>query len=85
MKRNLKVLIFISALLSLSGCSDAEKANFSRIGEEQLIKCYSGGKLVFEDISTGITAENQNGIYYKSKKDNKFTQVYMDCIIKDIN
>ena len=68
----------------IAACTDADLANFKRIGGQQAITCYSGGVKVFSDTSTGVTKPSNSGIYYMSKSTGKFMQVYMDCVVEDL-
>lgn len=78
-----KLLAIVVSAFALSACSDAMVSSFGRFGDEQVIQCYSGGVMVFSDVSTGMVEQSKNGLYYKSKGTGKFIQVYMDCLVKD--
>ncbi|QQG35267.1 MAG: hypothetical protein HYS17_06800 [Micavibrio aeruginosavorus] len=70
----------------LSGCSDASRAAFNNLGEPAKVKVYSGGKLIYEGVSTGKikNEENSNGYYFNDKciqGDNKLVEVSGDVVI----
>jgi hypothetical protein len=77
---------------AVSGCSDATKAAWGNLGEEAKIKVYSGGKLIYEGVTTG-KIENESGSdgYYFNDKcvpgSNKLVEVSGDVIISrnDLN
>jgi hypothetical protein len=74
-------LLIVALALALAGCTDAERADFGAYGEEAGIYCYSGGKLVFEDQSTGRIQSDTQGIFYKSKATGRYIRAYADCIV----
>lgn len=78
----MKKLIF---LIIFVGCTDAQwDANVGKIGVSAEITCYSGGKVIFQDESTGAIKSPDNGSdgwQYRSKKNNKFREVSADCIL----
>lgn len=80
MKRIALVSIVVM-MLTLAGCTDAEMASMGAYGEEADITCYSGGKEVFTDTSTGRIQSGEQGIFYKSKKTGKYIKAYADCIV----
>ena len=82
MKKTLIAAVVALAPLSLSGCTDAERANLFSYGDRADVKCYSGGQVVFEDESTGkIVSLDGDGFAYKSAKTGQMTRAFADCIL----
>ena len=77
-----KLLLIAALMLLMVGCTDAERASFGAYGEEAAITCYSGGEVVFEDVSTGkvLAAE---GLIYRSKTTGRYVRAFGDCIAVD--
>jgi len=77
-----KVVAALLVTIALCGCSDAMRASFGAYGEEATITCYSGGKVIFTDISTGkIETTDGDGLTFKSKKTGNYVRAFADCII----
>ncbi|MGJ8515290.1 hypothetical protein R84865_002238 [Carnimonas sp. R-84865] len=79
-----KLFITALAILLISGCTDAKRARLLSYGSAANVSCYSGGRLVLDDLSTGrvISDESGSGVYYESANTGKFVHTYADCIIK---
>jgi len=76
--------MFIGIVISsLFCCTDAEMASFGSLGNSAEIKCYSGGKLIYEGYSTGrvSTTQNSDGWEFKDNKTGKFIRVSGDCVV----
>ncbi len=75
----------LAALLvtvALCGCSDAMRASLGAYGEEATITCYSGGEVIFADVSTGkIETTDGDGVTFKSKKTGGYVRAFADCIV----
>lgn len=78
----MKTLI-LAFVIILAGCTDAERANILSLGNEATVVCYSGGKEVFKEESSGQVKASSSGagVFFKSKKDGKFIRAYADCIV----
>nr|DAT03625.1 MAG TPA: protein of unknown function (DUF4969) [Caudoviricetes sp.] len=79
--------IIITALC-LTACTDALIGSVTRFNNKADITCYSGSATpVFTDRSTGKVkySEHGGGVYYKSSKTGKFVQLYMDCVITEVD
>ena len=74
-------MLTLAISVSLLGCTDADLASFKSLGDEADITCYSGGKVVYTDTSTGKVAAGE-GLYYKSKNTGEYVKNYADCIVK---
>lgn len=71
-----------------TACTDAMYGSVTRFNKETEIMCYSGSPTpVFVDRSTGKVeySEHGGGVFYKSKNTGKFVQVYMDCVIVEVD
>ena len=78
-----KLLVLLLAVGSI-GCTDAFwDKTVGKLGIAAEIHCYSGGKLVFADESTGAiaSASQSDGWQYRSKKTGKYMEVSADCIL----
>lgn len=76
------ILATLFATITLSGCSDAMRASLSAYGEEATITCYSGGEVIFDDVSTGkIATTDGDGVTFKSKKTGNYVRAFADCIV----
>lgn len=77
--------LFLVSILFLFGCTDAEMAQIASVGDAGLIKCYSGGVLIYEGLSTGkISTEKQSdGWFFKDSKTKKLIRVSGDCLIEN--
>ena len=78
----MKILITAIVLTLLAGCTDAERASLFAYGDTATITCYSGGKVVFEDESTGKVAQlDGDGITFQYKSTGGYVRAYADCIV----
>ncbi len=80
------VLLLIAVVLgALSGCTDADRANWTSLGSPGTVKCYSGGQPVYDGVSTGkiVTVKNSDGWQFKDAKTGKFIRVSGDCLIEN--
>jgi hypothetical protein len=78
----MKAILLLAALV-LSGCTDAERGSLGAYGETAEISCFSGGKEVFKDSSTGKVSvlEGGGGWHYKSKLSGQYVRTYADCFV----
>lgn len=78
-----KILLIAAGLFSLSACSDAQQAKWSALGTPARVTCYSGGKIVFDDMSTGkvLSEEGSDGYYFESRTTHRLIELQGDCII----
>jgi hypothetical protein len=90
MNNALKTTALFSALAVgtalLGGCTDAEKAALSNLGEPAKVQVYSGGKKIYEGVSSGKiqNESNSDGYYFNDKcieGDNKLVEVSGDVVI----
>jgi len=81
MKRN---LVFLSFAF-LAGCTDSTIAGITALGSSGSIVCYSGGKVIYDGMSTGkiMTVEHSDGWEFKDEKTKKFVRVSGDCLIQN--
>lgn len=77
--------IVILVLATTSACTDAEVASFGALGDPGRIKCYSGGQLIYEGVSTGriSTVHQSDGWEFKDRKTGRFVRVSGDCLIEN--
>jgi hypothetical protein len=60
----MKRLLLVGLALTAVGCSDAQLAKLGSLGNSAEAKCYSGGKMVFHGISTGVVHNEENSDGY---------------------
>ncbi|MDJ0726133.1 MAG: hypothetical protein QNJ38_13550 [Prochloraceae cyanobacterium] len=87
MNRRLFALVVIILAVFSSSCSSLQ-TNASRTfadwtNREASVKCYSGGKIIFDSESDGkvFSEENSDGYVFIDKADKKLKEVSGDCII----
>lgn len=78
-----KLFLLFGIVLVIGGCTDAHISKLSSLGSSAKIACYSGGKLIYEGISTGkvVSEENSDGYFFKDEKDGKLKEVSGNCVI----
>jgi hypothetical protein len=83
MMNKLVISGILFAVFSLSACTDAERAALGSYGSEAKVTCYSGGNVVFEDVSTGkvVAGTGEEGIVFKSKTTGSYVRAFADCIV----
>ena len=74
-------LLVAAAALSLAACTDAQTGKFAALGDPARITCYSGGKVVFDDFSTGKVSPEDGGAgyYFRSATTGKLVEMTGDC------
>ncbi|TAA41544.1 hypothetical protein [Pseudoxanthomonas winnipegensis] len=79
-----KFVVAVAVMMLASGCTDAERAKVFALGSEAQVTCYSGGKQIFSDESTGkiLADETGAGVYFKSKRTGRLVHTYADCIVE---
>jgi hypothetical protein len=80
---NFKLLILIAVIAGLTGCKDAEQAQFAGLSKPHIVKQYSGGVLVGEWESTGSISNetNSDGWYFEDAKTRNLVKVTGDIQI----
>ncbi len=75
------IVIFICFLVI--GCTDAKWKKVTVIGNPAKVTCYSGGKVIYDGMSTGkLHAEEQSdGWYFEDAETHKLIRVSGDCLI----
>jgi hypothetical protein len=65
----------------LSSCTDTKRAHFSAMGSPARVTCYSGGRLVLDDFSTGkvSNSDGSDGYEFKSATTGRLQQASGDC------
>lgn len=81
--KKLFALTAIVALLGVGACTDTDVAHLQSYGNSAHITCYSGGKVIVDDNSTGklLNANGSDGYEYMSKTTGKLHQVSGDCVV----
>lgn len=86
MKKNLlfSAILFIGFAVGCSSLqTDMSRTFADWTNREAHIKCYSGGKVIFDSESKGkvFSEEGSDGYVFIDKKDGKLKEVSADCII----
>lgn len=68
--------------LLIVGCTDAEWSKVMQYGSSQIVKCYSGGQLIYDGKSTGkvINEDQSDGYSFEEKGTGKLVEISADCI-----
>lgn len=79
----MRTAICVLVLLTLAGCTDAERAFLSAYGEPGTVRCFSGGQVIYDGQSTGKIAStaNSDGWEFKDAKSGRFVRVSGDCVV----
>lgn len=82
--KSLTALLFCSLLF---GCTDAKMGKFMALGNDAKVTCYSGGKVIYDGVSSGKieNQESSDGYYFTPKGESLAVEVSGDCIIKYID
>jgi hypothetical protein len=83
MTRTGTLILAAACCVATAACSDAQRAHFGALGASAHVVCFSGGKLVADDYSTGkvSNAGNSDGYEFKSVTTRRLRQVSGDCQI----
>jgi hypothetical protein len=84
-KRKTIILAIASILFAVASCTDATRASWGSLGNSANVKCYSGGVVIYDGVSTGkvATTEQSDGWEFRESKTNKFVRVSGDCVIEN--
>lgn len=79
----LAALAMIVVATPLAGCTDASFAKFSAIGTPARVTCFSGGRVILDDFSTGKvqSEEHSDGIYFNSRTTGRLVETSADCVV----
>lgn len=76
--------LFVFVLLAiLLGCTDATVSQITTFGNSGHITCYSGGKVIYDGVSTGkiATESSSDGWFFKDSSSGKLIRVSGACVI----
>jgi len=77
-----RVSVVAAFAIALGGCTDAERASLFAYGDEARVVCYSGGNVIFDDVSTGkVQPIDGEGITFRSKQTDGYVRAFADCIV----
>ena len=78
----MKIGLFVFCLF-LFGCSNANMAAIGAWGKRHDVKCWSGGKVIYEGYTTGKieNEDHSDGYYFQDAGTNKFVTVSGNCVI----
>lgn len=81
----MKYIIIAIASIALMSCTDAQKAQWTTIGNAGNIICYSGGHIIYQGRSTGkiSTEHGSDGWFFKETGTDSLVRVSGDCVIKN--
>jgi hypothetical protein len=80
----MKSLLIAAALaLAVTGCTDTQAAHWGALGQGGRATCFSGGKVIADDYSTGKigNASNSDGYEFKSATTRRLEQFSGDCVV----
>ena len=82
----MRLKIFLLTFIPIFGC-DATIGKFTSLGKSAHIKCYSGGKVIFEGTSSGkvLSEKDSDGYFFKDKATGSMLEVSGDCVIRYID
>lgn len=75
-----KLILIITAMIALSGCTDATFDSVMSYGDSADIVCYSGGQKIFEAKSTGKVMALDGGWAFRSTT-GEYVQTFADCFV----
>jgi len=80
------LIALVVACLSLSSCTDADRAKMGGIGSKFKVEMYSGGTKVREWISSGKVHSEQgsDGYYFNDTATNTVVEVSGDVVITEL-
>lgn len=86
MKSLLLLVVAVACCLPFVGCTDANLARQSALGNKHRVELWSGGKLVREWTSTGkVESESQSdGYYFVDVESRELVRVTGDLVITSI-
>lgn len=66
-------------------CTDATRSSIGSFGNPAMVKCYSGGKIIYDGESSGrvSSTEYSDGWEFRDKKSGKFIRVSGDCVVEN--
>lgn len=76
----MRIILAIS-ILALMSCTDAARDSLNAFGNEADIFCYSGGKKIFEDKSTGKVTILQGGGWHYRSVNGQYIRTFADCFV----
>ena len=78
--------VIIAAAVFSSGCTDAMMGKFKSLGSAARVRCWSGGQLIVDTVSSGkISSEaNSNGYYFVERSSGDVIEVDADCVFRYI-
>lgn len=83
MRKIILIGSILGAALALTACTDTTKAHWSALGDVARVTCFSGGKVIADDYSTGkvANADGSDGYEFKSQTTGRLTQFSGDCVV----
>lgn len=71
------------AAIGIEGCTNTQLAHLSSFGSDGRITCYSGGRMIFDDFSSGkiSNAHGSDGYEFMSKTTGRLMQVSGTCVV----
>ena len=80
----MRLYLAIIGILLTTSCTDAKfDATFGKLSDPAKVKCYSGGKLIYEGISTGAVGNSHqsDGYQLRDSATGNLVEVSGDCVI----
>ncbi len=81
--RKIYFMAAVAALALTAGCTDTTMAHIGSYGDAARVTCFSGGKMIIDDFSTGkvSNAEGSDGYEFKSQTTHRLEQASGDCVV----
>lgn len=78
-----KIFVTAALLLAVAACTDAKWARMTALGDAARVTCHSGGKVVFDDFSTGKVMNDAEGDGYQfvTQSQGDLVEVTGECVV----
>ena len=78
-----KIFVLTLSIITLIGCTDAQRSKLFNLGDSAKITCFSGGVFIYEGVSTGkiVSEESSDGYFFREKGSNRLMEVSGNCVI----
>lgn len=75
-------LILICMPAALAGCTDAKFAQITALCTPARVTCFSGGKVILDDMSSGkVSHQEGGGAVFKSQTTGRLVETNADCVV----
>lgn len=76
-------ILAAAAALALTACTDAKVAKITALGQAARVTCHSGGRVIFDDFSTGkvSNSESSDGYYFRAASTGRLAETSGECVL----